>query len=254
MENYNPFSLKGKTILITGASSGIGQATAIECSKLGANVIITGRNKEKLNQTFQMLEENGQTHQQILADITDDSDIDKLVDQLPKIDGLVNNAGIVFLKPLLFYTRKSIEEILQTNLVSQMLITKAVLKGKKIKKNGSIVFTSSIGGVYSVSIANGIYAAAKNGIDAFMRTAALELGHKGIRVNSVNPGMTETKLAVNDNDLSAEDFEKDKKTYVLGRYGQPKEIAWGIIYLLSDAPSWVTGTSLKIDGGKTLSC
>lgn len=254
MENYNPFSLKGKTILITGASSGIGQATAIECSKLGANVIITGRNKEKLNQTFQMLEENGQTHQQILADITDDSDIDKLVDQLPKIDGLVNNAGIVFLKPLLFYTRKSIEEILQTNLVSQMLITKAVLKGKKIKKNGSIVFTSSIGGVYSVSIANGIYAAAKNGIDAFMRTAALELGHKGIRVNSVNPGMTETKLAVNDNDLSAEDFEKDKKTYVLGRYGQPKEIAWGIIYLLSDASSWVTGTSLKIDGGKTLSC
>lgn len=254
MENYNPFSLKGKTILITGASSGIGQATAIECSKLGANVIITGRNKEKLNQTFQMLEENGQTHQQILADITDDSDIDKLVDQLPKIDGLVNNAGIVFLKPLLFYTRKSIEEILQTNLVSQMLITKAVLKGKKIKKNGSIVFTSSIGGVYSVSIANGIYAAAKNGIDAFMRTAALELGHKGIRVNSINPGMTETKLAVNDNDLSAEDFEKDKKTYVLGRYGQPKEIAWGIIYLLSDASSWVTGTSLKIDGGKTLSC
>lgn len=254
MENYNPFGIKGKTILITGASSGIGQATAIECSKLGANVIITGRNKEKLNQTFQMLEENGQTHQQILADITDDSDIDKLVDQLPKIDGLVNNAGIVFLKPLLFYTRKSIEEILQTNLVSQMLITKAVLKGKKIKKNGSIVFTSSIGGVYSVSIANGIYAAAKNGIDAFMRTAALELGHKGIRVNSVNPGMTETKLAVNDNDLSAEDFEKDKKTYVLGRYGQPKEIAWGIIYLLSDASSWVTGTSLKIDGGKTLSC
>lgn len=254
MGNYNPFSLKGKTILITGASSGIGQATAIECSKLGANVIITGRNKEKLNQTFQMLEENGQTHQQILADITDDSDIDKLVDQLPKIDGLVNNAGIVFLKPLLFYTRKSIEEILQTNLVSQMLITKAVLKGKKIKKNGSIVFTSSIGGVYSVSIANGIYAAAKNGIDAFMRTAALELGHKGIRVNSINPGMTETKLAVNDNDLSAEDFEKDKKTYVLGRYGQPKEIAWGIIYLLSDASSWVTGTSLKIDGGKTLSC
>ncbi len=254
MENYNPFSLKGKTILVTGASSGIGQATAVECSKLGATVIITARNQEKLNETFQMLRSDGQIHQQILADITKDEDIQNLIDNLPKIDGLVNNAGIVFLKPLLFYTRECIEEILQTNLISQMLITKAVVKGKKIKKNGSIVFTSSIGGVYSVSIANGIYAAAKNGIDAFMRTAALELGAKGIRVNSVNPGMTETKLAVNDNDLSEEDYEKDKKTYVLGRYGQPQEIALGIIYLLSDASAWVTGIALKIDGGKTLSC
>lgn len=119
-----------------------------------------------------------------------------------------------------------------------------------MKQGGSIVFTASAAGVYRVSIGNAIYATTKCGIDAFMRTVALEYGPKGIRCNSVNPGMVETALI---GDFTEEQKEKEKLNYTLRRFAKPEDIALGIAFLLSDASSFVTGTALKIDGGMTLS-
>lgn len=248
---YNPFTLQGKTILITGASSGIGKTTAIECSKLGANVIITGRVEVRLNETLEELSVNDNTHQKIVADLTDENALEQLVQSLPALDGCVNNAGVVGLVPTSFLTMEKIAKMQQINLNVPMLLTKLLTKKKKLNNPSSIVFTSSVAGVYRVSMGNAIYATTKCGIDAFMRTAALELASKGIRCNSVNPAMVETRI-LNRGQLTPEQYELDRQRYPLKRYGKPEDVAWAIIYLLSDASSWVTGTSLKLDGGMTL--
>ena len=245
---YNPFSLSGKTVLITGAASGIGRATAIECCRMGAEVII---NPDGLEETFRQLPEQNGTHIRIVADLTKEEEIESLADRLPRLDGCVNNAGIMKLVLTPFLTTEIIERIQKINLIAPMMLTRNLIKKKKMKNPSSIVFTASAGGVFRVSAGNGIYATTKCGIDAFMRTTALELGGKGIRCNSVNPGMVETNL-IRSGQLSGEQLEKDKKNYPLGRYGQPSDIAYAIVYLLSDASSWMTGTALKIDGGMTL--
>lgn len=247
---YNPFSLEGKTILVTGASSGIGRATAIECSKMGAKVIITARNAQRLSDTFSELQ--GEGHQQIIADLTDTASIENMISQIDKIDGVVSNAGIANTEPIAFYKDEELETIFRTNTFSMMMLTKFLLKKKKLNKPASIVYTASIGNVYSAGVANGIYGASKCAIDGFMRTAAVELAPKGIRCNSVNPGMVETNIMTDNSRISAEQFEEDKKKYPLGRYGKPEDVAWAIIYLLSEASSWVTGTALKLDGGVTI--
>lgn len=251
MNNYNPFSLKGKTVLVTGASSGIGAATAIECSRMGASVIITGRDEVRLEETFQALVLNDNSHEKIVADLTKDEDLEHLVQSLPILDGCVNNAGIVGLVPTPFLTMEKITKMQQINLNVPMLLTRLLVKKKKLKNPSSIVFTSSVAGVFRVSMGNAIYATTKCGIDAFMRTAALELAAKGIRCNSVNPAMVETRI-LNRGQLTPEQYELDRQRYPLKRYGKPEDVAWAIIYLLSDASSWMTGTALKLDGGMTL--
>lgn len=248
--SYNPFSLEGKTILVTGASSGIGQATAVECSKMGAKVIITARNSERLQETYNRLV--GEGHQQILADISVEEDICSLVDQLPNLDGVVNNAGVAGTSLVQFYKREEIETMFNTNTMAAVLITKMLVKKKKLNNPSSIVFTSSAEGVYGSTPANGVYGMTKAALNAFMQTAAIELGRKGIRCNTVNPSMVQTRMAVPTGAISAEQLEIDRKKYPLGRYGEPEDIAFAIIYLLSDASSWVTGTALKIDGGRNL--
>lgn len=248
--SYNPYSLDGKTILITGASSGIGQATAIECSKMGAKVIITARNQERLQVTYSQLE--GEGHQQILADISDEDDICKMIEQLPKLDGVVSNAGVAGTSLVPFYKKEEIEAMFNTNTMSAVLITKMLVKKKKLNNPSSIVFTSSAEGVFGSTPANGVYGMSKAALNAFMQTAAIELGRKGIRCNSVNPSMVQTRMAEPTGAISAEQLEIDRKKYPLGRYGEPRDIALAIIYLLSDAASWVTGTAFKIDGGRNL--
>jgi len=247
----NPFSLEGKTVLITGASSGIGRSTAIECSKLGASVIITGRNSERLNETFEALKK-GAVHKQIIGDLINNGDLENLVNQIPEIDGLVNNAGIVKLIPVSFYTSEELERIYKLNVFAPMILLNQLLKKKKLRKKSSIVFTSSISGVFRVTPGNGIYAASKNSLDAFMRISALELAPKGIRCNSVNPGMVETNITNLNGKLTEEQYKLDIQEYPLKRYGKPEDVAYAIIYLLSDASSWVTGSTIKIDGGRTL--
>ena len=246
--SYNPFSLKDKTVLVTGASSGIGQATAIECAKMGAKVVITGRNIERLQETLDQLEGSG--HLLIAADLNDETEIAKLVEQCPVLNGLVNNAGRGKSKPVNFIGMEDLQDVYQTNLFGVALLTKMLLKKKKIAREGSIVFTSSIS-AYMTAAGLAIYASSKAAVSAYMRTCAIELGPKGIRANAILPGMVETKL-INSGTYTDEDKKNDLSLYPLGRYGRPEDIARAMVFLLSDASSWMTGSELIVDGGRML--
>ena len=243
---YNPFSLVGKTILITGASSGIGRFTAIECSKLGATCVITGRNEERLNET--LLQMVGNNHISIIAEMKDEFAINNLVQQLPVLDGIVNNAGYQEFAPIAYIHKNKLESMLSVNTVAPIVLTQKILKARKLLKNGSLVFTSSLAGAGLGTPGNAMYAASKGAISSYIHVAAIELATKGIRVNAVCPGMVDTSIMAN-SAVSEEDLKQDMQNYPLGRYGRPEEIAYAIIYLLSDASHWVTGTNMIIDGG-----
>lgn len=250
--NYNPFSIEGKTILVTGASSGIGKQTAIECSRMGANVIITARNEERLKATLNALSnDNGQKHQMLIADLANEEGINSLVEQLPALNGVSLNAGIVKTLPVKFINSKDLEQVLNTNMIGPILLTQKLLKKKKIGKGSSVVFTSSIGGVLISTIGNTMYGVSKGGLNAFMKGLALEMAHKGVRSNSVNPGFVDTNILAAGT-ITEEDLKKNMAHYPLGRFGKPDDIAHAIIYLLSDASAWVTGHTLVVDGGVTL--
>lgn len=247
--SYNPYSLQGKTILVTGASSGIGQETAIQCSLLGAQLIITGRDNDRLNDTYNRL--SGDGHVQYIADLTSQDDIETIVSSVSDLDGVVLCAGKPKTLPFPFCTRENFDDVFNINFFSPIELLRLLVKKKKLNKNSSVVFVSSIGGVRAYGASNSIYGASKSAIDSMMKTCARELAPKKIRVNSVNPGMVETKL-IHVGTITEEQLEADKKTYPLQRYGNPYDIAMGIVYLLSDASSWVTGHPLVIDGGKTI--
>ena len=250
--SYNPFSLEGKTVLVTGASSGIGRTTAIECSKMGASVIITARNEERLKATLDSLDtESGQTHQMFLADLSSEEGVNALVDELPHLDGVSLNAGIVKTLPVKFINKDDLTEVLNVNMMGPILLAQRLLKKKKITRGSSVVFTSSIGGVMISTVGNTMYGVSKGGLNAFMKGMALEMASIGIRSNSVNPGFVATNI-LSAGTISEEDLKKNVSAYPLGRFGKPEDIAYAIIYLLSDASSWVTGHTLVIDGGVIL--
>ena len=249
LAKMNPFSLIGKTILVTGASSGIGRAIAVVCSQMGATVIITGRNKAHLTETFSMLE--GADNQQISADLTNSVEIKTLVESLPKLDGLVNNAGIA--KPLVLQLSEieDVNDMLKINTLVPIHLTRLVLQQKKLNKGASLIYISSINGNNCAYIGSSIYAASKSALTGFMKGVALELAPRGIRANCINPGMIETDL-LKSGSIGEEELEKDRLKYPLKRYGKPEEVAYAAAYLLSDATQWITGSSLLIDGGYTL--
>ena len=246
---YNPYSLKGKTILITGASSGIGKSAAIECSKMGANVIITARNGTKLSQVMNELE--GNSHRMVLCDLSNEADIDKMVEELPEVQGLINNAGYTKILPVQFINTEAINDIFQVNTVAPMLLLQKLLKKKIIKKGASIVFTSSLAGLGCCTVGNSMYSATKGAISAFIRCVALELAPKNIRVNAVCPPMVDTGI-LSSGTITEEQLAIELNNYPLRRFGKPTDIALAMVYLLSDAASWVTGDNLVIDGGLTL--
>ena len=245
--NYNPFSLEGKTILVTGAAGGIGRATSIECAKLGAKLVLTDINETGLTETKALLE--GEGHECISADLTSQEALDDLVSRLPMLDGFVSNAGVTKPTPVKMISKDALERIMSINTYGPIYLTQRLLKKKKFNANASLVFTVSIGGVYTTAPGNAMYGASKGALQVFVRNVALE-GAPRIRCNSVNPGMVNTNLA--GRAYSDEDKAKDMETYPLKRYGEPRDVAVAIVYLLSDASSWVTGHSLIIDGGKTL--
>jgi len=246
---HNPFTLKSKKVLVTGASSGIGRAVAIECSRMGAELIITGRNEQRLNETFQKLEQGN--HKKVIADLRFDEQLEIVVSSLTELDGIVYCAGIVNPVPFQFVTREKFEEIFSINFMSPALLTNILLKNKVIKNGASIVFISSVSGVYCSYIAGSLYSSTKGAINGLIKGMALDLANKQIRVNSVCPAMIETNI-LEDGRITKEQLEEDKKRYPLKRYGKPEEVAYAVIYLLSDASAWVTGSNLLIDGGYTL--
>lgn len=245
--NTSPFSLENKTILVTGASSGLGASTALECSRSGAKLIICGRNEKRLNNTYNQLQ--GQEHVQILLDLTIKENLAELVKKLPQLDGIVLCAGITNSIPVKYISSENIDEIFQTNTISPMLLIQQLLRAKKIKKGGSVLFISSIASTYAY-IGNSIYSASKGAINSFSGVLALELSSQKIRSNCIQPGIIPTRMSFNGT-FTEEQLLDDQKNYPLG-FGDPTDIAYGCIYLLSDASRWVTGTIINIDGGATL--
>jgi len=246
---YNPFSLEGKTILVTGASSGIGRAIAIECSRMGATVILTARNEGRLNETLESLE--GGNHIKIISDLQREESISELSDKLPNLDGIVHAAGIIKMLPFQFVSSKELNNIFDINFFAPVLLSQKLVKAKKIKKYASIVFISSIGGSVIALPGNSMYGSSKGAVTAMAKYMAVDLASKMIRVNCILPGMVETPLIL-PGTLTQEQLDLDIKLYPLKRYGKPEEIAYAAVFLLSNASSWTTGTNLVIDGGFTL--
>jgi len=242
---YNPFTLKGKTILVTGASSGIGQATAIECAQMGAEVVITGRDTKRLQATADLV---GNLKAQIAADLTNQEDVERLVASLPPLDGAVLCAGNSTTLPLQFGSREKFDEMFNVNFFAPVELLRLMYKKKVLQKGASVVLIASIGGTHSFMPGNGVYGASKAALNSLMKYAAREYASRKIRVNSICPGMVDTPL-IHRGTITEEQLVEDAKRYPLGRYGKPDDIANGAVYLLSDASSWLTGHDLVIDGG-----
>ena len=247
--SYNPFTLENKKILVIGASSGIGKATAIECSRMGAEVIISGRNEIRLNETLKGMA--GDSHQILKADILKDEDVKNLVNKIPPLDGLVLCSGLSMTVPTLFSTREKFDKIFNTNFFANVEVSRLIIKNKKIKNGGSIVVLSSAGGTYGFDPGNSIYGASKAALATWMKILALEIAPKSIRVNSICPSMVNTPMAL-PGIISDEQLQKHKLNYPLRRFGEPEEVAYACVYFLSDATKWITGTNFLIDGGLTI--
>lgn len=246
--NFNPFSLEGKTILVTGASSGIGRGIALACSRIGGNIILVGRNKERLQETYDQLEEGN--HQICVCDLTDTEVVNNMVANIPMLNGVVHSAGIgqrVFCRQL---NEKAIDQVMDVNFKAPVLLQTALLKKKKIENGASIVFVASIAS-WSPSMGNGAYSASKGAIISYSKCLGLELAPRNIRVNCISPAMVWTDLILQEG-VSKEKLQEDESKYLLKRYGTPEDIANLAIYMLSDASTWMTGSNVKITGGGRL--
>ena len=210
-------------------------------------MILLGRNRERLNSVRDSLV--GEGHFAYPCDMRKESDIVDVVSSLPVLDGLVNSAGINDKSLVKSLNREKIDKMFETNLFGPMLLIKEIIRSKRINQGASIVFISSISAQYA-TISNAVYASSKGAVDSFIRVLALEVAQRKIRVNGIRPGVVETPLL--DAYALKEELEEFKKSYPLGRIGRPEDIAYGVVYLLSDASKWVTGTIFNIDGGVTL--
>lgn len=246
--NDTPFSLEGKTILITGASSGIGRATAITCSRQGGRVIVTGRNEARLAETLAMLV--GEGHEAVACDLTSDEDVKALVGKLSKLDGIVHCAGTQQTCITKMLDKVTLQGLMDTNFFSAAMLNAALMKSKLLVKGSSVVFVSSAAASRVAEVGNAAYSASKGALTAYSRVLAAELAPRNIRVNTIAPGMVRTAL-MQKFDVTEDEFLENEKQYPLG-YGKPEDVAYAIVFLLSDASRWITGTELLMDGGLTL--
>lgn len=248
-----------KVFIITGASSGIGAATATYLAECNANVVIVGRNLENLKKTADACEKVNSKISclQIQADVTVDSQkiIDETIEKFGRIDTLVNNAGILESGSILTSDVEQFDSIMATNLRSVFILTKLATP-YLIKLKGNIVNVSSVAGLRSFPNALN-YCISKAALDQFTKCTALDLAPMNVRVNSVNPGVIVTdihKRSGMDDQTYKEYLERSKETHAMGRVGQPLEVATAIAFLASDMASFTTGACLPIDGGKHLMC
>ena len=246
---FNPFSLEGKTILVTGASSGIGRGVAVTCSKMGATVVINGRNVSKLQETLTLMEAD--ESQMMPGDLTDENALSSLVASLPKLDGVVHCAGIgqrILCKDL---QQEDVNQVMDVNFKAPVMLQAELLRQKKLNKGTSIVFIASIAS-WSPSFGNAVYSASKGAIISYANCLALELAPRKIRVNCISPAMVWTDLILADG-IDEEQLKEDEQKYPLKRYGQPEDIANLAVYMLSDASTWMTGSNVNLSGGGKLS-
>ncbi len=241
---YNPFSLKGKTILVTGASSGIGRAVAIECSHCGATLVLNARNEDRLNETLNLLD--GEGHIIVSGDLTEEADIVKVVAQTSALDGLVLSAGINDKSLVKFLTDEHINKMLSTNFIAPVQLTQMLVKKKKLNKEASVVVISSAA-AFLPSIANSMYASSKAALSQFSKVLALELMPQRIRVNTIEPAFVETGMVKKPEIKDTIDAVRQSSPF--GRLVSPEEVALASVYFLSDAAKLVTGSNLVMDGG-----
>lgn len=237
----NPFHLRGKTILVTGASSGIGRAVAIQCAKAGASLIVSGRDATRLDETLAALE--GDAHRAVLADLTDQEQLHALVAQSGPIDGVVHGAGIDGVAPVRMLSESFLNRVFSANFNAPVLLTQRLLHQKAMRDGGSILFMTSIA-AHTGTVGVGPYSASKAALIGLMRCLALEVAKRGIRVNSLSPGLVDTPLVNKDRAW----LDEKNKLYPLG-IGQPEDVAYAAVYFLSDSSRRVTGTSFNLDGG-----
>lgn len=244
---YNPFSLEEKTILVTGASSGIGRGICIDTSKMGATVHLMARNEQRLNETLSQME--GEGHQVHQVDLCDKDALTTMVDSLPLLDGVVLCAGIIKTTPVKNISEDALEEIFNTNIMADIRMVSRLLKKKKLNKGASVVFISSVS-TFNVKVGNSLYSATKGAVNSFAKAMALEVAKQDMRVNCIQPGFVPSNI------LEKHGLGEDAIQWYIERHplglGKPSDIANGCIYLLSDASRWVTGSVFTIDGGYTL--
>lgn len=246
-----PFSLAGKRVLITGASSGIGRQIAISCSQMGATVIGTGRDASKLDETLGLL--SGSDHLMVSADLTQASGRDSVLTSIADpLEGLVHCAGISRLSPVRMMNEAHLLEIMSINVNAPMLLTQALLKKQKIQDGSSILFISSIAAHIGVAGVAG-YSGSKAALIAMMRCLAMEVVKRKIRVNCLSPSLVETPLfEAMELQSGTSSMEQKRNDHPLG-FGKPEDIANASVFFLSQASRWITGTTLLMDGGLTIS-
>jgi NAD(P)-dependent dehydrogenase (short-subunit alcohol dehydrogenase family) len=242
-----PFHLHNKTILVTGASSGIGRQIAISICEMGGNVVITGRDKERLDETFAALKDNG-GNRSIPADLLDKESLSALVAKLPLLNGIVHCAGIVKPYPVKFLSEEKILETFQTNYNIQVLLMAQVTRLKKLNPNASIVFLSSISAAHPHK-GGALYSGSKAAIESFSKVIALEFYPQGIRSNCISPAMVKTPMyEYAEKGASKETLDEHVNKYPLG-VGTTADVANTAVFLLSDASKWITGIAITLDGG-----
>lgn len=249
--NDNPFSLSGKRVLVTGAGSGIGRAISIAASKMGAVVLMVDISEAGMNETMLQLDGQDSKHQKYVVDLTNMETVDSLIEVLDGIDGLVNCAGISNTRPLQMIREEDFDRVISLNTKAPVFLTNLLFKKKKLNKGASIVFISSLAGLYTFTPANGLYSLSKSALTSYAKSCAVEFAIRGIRSNCVNPSMVNTHLKEN-LALSEEDYQKEILKYPLRRFAEPEEVANAVIFLLSDASSYITGHTLLVDGGRAL--
>jgi len=240
----NPFSLHGKTVLVTGASSGIGRAVAVECARAGACLVITGRDQPRLDDTLALLAAPAEgAHQALTADLTDAGQLAQLVAAVGQLDGVVFAAGTHGTSPVRMFRQAHLESVMATNYIAPAMLTQKLLFQKKLRNGASLVYVSSIS-VHTGTVGVGPYCASKAALEGFMRALALEIAPRGMRANALAPGLVDTPLV----SWAEEWFAEQAKKYPLG-LGTPEDVAYGAVYLLADASRKVTGIHLHLDGG-----
>lgn len=244
----NPFSLDGNTVLVTGASAGLGRQTSIVASRMGARVILTGRNEARLSQT--MAELDGRGHSAIPADLAIEEERDALAVKLPALNGIAHCAGVTLLHPFKFSDERRYREVYGINVEAPLFLTQRLFKNKRLSHGASIVFVASLGAFIGAR-GHSIYAGSKAAIVGIMRVLAHELACSGIRANCVSPGMVKTEVVDGFvHQVSAEVVAADEARYPLG-YGTPEDVANTVGFFLAPASKWITGVNLIMDGGLT---
>ncbi|MFC1823153.1 SDR family NAD(P)-dependent oxidoreductase [Thermodesulfobacteriota bacterium] len=246
------FSLKGKVAIVTGASRGLGEAAAVALAEAGADLVLASRDEERMAKVAEEIRSKGSKCIAVKVDVLKSEDVQAMVErtmkEFGKIDILFNNAGINIVKPFVDYEEDEWDQVLDTNLKGYFLCGKFVGREMLKQKSGSVINNASIfgrTGFMNISA----YTASKGGVVQLTKAMAVEWARKGVRVNCIAPSYIITDLAKKDIEANPKILEQNLRKIPMKRGGQPEEVANVVVFLASDAASFITGETIAIDGG-----